>query len=118
MCTKDSLCHLQTFIFANVFQSKSQAGILPLDDPHLAERTLAYDSQQAEVIEVDCLKEKGQHVCPVRTCFGLLDTGRLGGGLGAVALAGDAAGAEQEEKGNSPSSVKTTGLPLELPIGS
>jgi hypothetical protein len=43
-----------TFIFPYVLQRKREAGVFALDDAHLAEGALAYNSQQAEVVEVYC----------------------------------------------------------------
>lgn len=41
-----------TFIFANVLERKGKAGVLALDNAHLAEGSLADDAQQPEVVEV------------------------------------------------------------------
>ena len=43
---------LPTFIFPYVFQSKGQAGILPLDYSHFAESAFADHSKEAEMVEV------------------------------------------------------------------
>jgi len=49
-----------TFIFPDILESKGQACIFPLDDPHLPEGTLSHHSQEAEMVEVDCLAEPSQ----------------------------------------------------------
>ena len=43
----------RTFIFANILESKCQAGVFPLHYSYLAKGTLPYHTQQAEVIEID-----------------------------------------------------------------
>ncbi len=42
----------QTFIFTNVLERKGEAGVLALDNAHLAEGSLADDAQQTEVVEI------------------------------------------------------------------
>ena len=42
-----------TFILAYILEGKGQAGILPLDDAHLAKGTLADDPEESKVIEID-----------------------------------------------------------------
>ncbi len=44
----------RTFIFANVFEGKGQACILSLDDADLAKGPFTDDTQETEVIEIDC----------------------------------------------------------------
>lgn len=44
----------QTFIFPYVLEGECEARVLSLDDADLTEGALAYDAQQAEVIEVHC----------------------------------------------------------------
>jgi hypothetical protein len=43
-----------TFVLADVLERKGEAGVLALDDAHLAKGALADDAQQAEVVEVHC----------------------------------------------------------------
>jgi hypothetical protein len=45
----------QTFIFSYILERKGEAGVLALDNAHLAKGSLADDSQQPEVIQVHCL---------------------------------------------------------------
>ena len=42
-----------TLVLADIFQSKGQAGILSLHDPHLSESPFPDDAEEFEVIEVD-----------------------------------------------------------------
>ena len=49
-----------TFIFPYVLERKGQAGVLALDYANLAEGSLAHDSKQSEVIEVDWRRIAGQ----------------------------------------------------------
>jgi hypothetical protein len=44
----------QTFIFADVFQGKSQSRILSLNNANFPKGAFAYYSQQSKVIEIDC----------------------------------------------------------------
>jgi hypothetical protein len=44
---------LITFIFANVFQSKSETRILSFNDADFTESTLAYYSKKSKVIQID-----------------------------------------------------------------
>ena len=44
----------RTFIFPDVFQRKRQARIFPLHDADFAKRALADDSEELEVVELDC----------------------------------------------------------------
>lgn len=48
-----------TLIFAYVLESKCETSILALHDAHFAKSTLAYNSKQFEVIQVDCIGQKG-----------------------------------------------------------
>jgi hypothetical protein len=43
-----------TFILSYILEGECEAGVLALDDAHLAEGALADDTQQAEVVEVHC----------------------------------------------------------------
>lgn len=81
-----------TLILANVFQSKSQAGILAFDDAHLAKGALADDSEEFEVVQLNW-------------CF-----------VWSVAEAAGASNVVSGKRGGVPSSVKTTGLPCEFPM--
>ena len=72
-----------TFILSYVLECKCEAGVLALDNAHLAKGALADDAQQAEVVEVD---------------LGGEDEGRavalaLGGGVGEGVGAGPGEGA-------------------------
>lgn len=49
---------MHTFIFANIFQSKSQSRVFPFHDPDFAESALAYHAQESKVVEVDYNKSK------------------------------------------------------------
>lgn len=42
-----------TFIFANILESKGQAGILALDDSNLTEGSFADHSQKPKMVEID-----------------------------------------------------------------
>lgn len=45
----------QTFIFPYVLERKGEAGVLALDNAHLAKGSFADDAQQPEVVEVHCV---------------------------------------------------------------
>ena len=81
-----------TFIFPYILQRKREAGVFALDDAHLAEGALAYNSQQAEVVEVHCVGVS----LPIPPIMPYL---YLSIGLSMPA-------------DNAPWSVNTTGLPL------
>ena len=101
----DSTC--PTFILAYVLESKGQASVLPLDDAHLAESTFAYDSKETEVIEVDCVRVS--MVLPWATTVVVV--------VVTVLIALRRRCRQSSFPDDSPSSVKTTGFPLEFPIG-
>lgn len=63
-----------TFILPYVLESKGEASVLALDDAHLAEGALADDSQQPEVVQVDC----GQVLVSKRASPGGCGEGRGG----------------------------------------
>jgi hypothetical protein len=50
----------RTLIFPDVLEREGQAGVLALDDAHLAKGTFADDSQQPEVVEIDCWRQLAQ----------------------------------------------------------
>lgn len=52
---------IDTLIFAYVFESKGQAGILPFNNSYFAKSAFAHHTQETEVVEVDCRKEWYQH---------------------------------------------------------
>lgn len=43
----------RTFVLSYVLERECEAGVLSLDDAHLAKGALSDDSQQAEVVQVD-----------------------------------------------------------------
>ena len=45
------------FILAYVLERERQACVLPLHDPHLSKRPLPHHAKQAEVIEIDLIRE-------------------------------------------------------------
>ena len=47
---------LRTFVFTNVFQSKCEAIVLAFDDADFAERTLANNSEELEMIKLHCVE--------------------------------------------------------------
>jgi hypothetical protein len=44
----------RTFILANILERKGQSCVFPLHNAHLAKCTLPYDSEELEVVQVDC----------------------------------------------------------------
>jgi hypothetical protein len=42
-----------TFLFADIFQGKRKACVLPFNDPHFSKCALSNDTQEPEMIEVD-----------------------------------------------------------------
>ena len=90
-----------TRVLPDVLESKRQVGILPLDDANLPERALSHDPQQPEMIKIDWTRAPQVSSQPRHKKKKLRST-REGSGKG--------------NNGREPSSVKTTGFPLEFPI--
>lgn len=119
---------LHTFIFADVLQSKGQTCILSLDDPHFAKCAFAHHAQESEVVEVDYGDTGIVSQYPLLEEVDVtLRDGQDAGASGScnlrslIFLQNKGGGGRNLEGGNvswssSPSSVKTTGLPLVLPI--
>lgn len=107
VASSSSLRCMRTFILSYVLQSEGQACILSLHDPHLAKGALPHHPQKSKMIKVDCV----QHTISS-------SRSHLGGiaRLGHDSELWHMVRALHKGRG-SPSSVNTTGLPLELPIG-
>lgn len=93
----------RTFIFSYVLEGKGEAGVLALDNAHLAKSSFADDSQQPEVVEVHCGRgQQGSHSQAVQRV-----------GMAAGTTASVRAGCSRTSEGaDAPWSVNTTGLPL------
>lgn len=47
----------RTFILADVFEGKCKSRIFPFNNANFAKSSLADDSEQSEVVQIDCLRE-------------------------------------------------------------